>query len=146
LGPLVSKVAGGPVSFLYAAMVLVAAYAILDRCLEAPMARKLLTPIRTLGSKGLPGYAALQVTVLLLDTSPRFPRTDTVILAVVTVCGLTEYLAVRLQQRRKRTRTKALVTRPVDDAPVTSNRPQSSEEPARHENERHSPWAAGLSR
>jgi hypothetical protein len=37
---------------------------------------------------------------VLIDLRRGVPRTDLLVLAVIVVCGITEYSAVRLQQRR----------------------------------------------
>jgi hypothetical protein len=113
LGWTVHKMAGGPMAFLYAAVVLVVGYVVVERGLAYRWVATLLTPIRILGSKGLPGYAALQVAVVGLDLFPDLPRNDMVIIAVVIVCGLTEYAAVRWQEWRRRPAPGAGVDAPA---------------------------------
>jgi hypothetical protein len=114
-GRLVDKMAGGPVAFVYAAAVMVAAYVVLERALRYRAATTLLAPLRILGSKGLPGYAALQVAIVVLDLVPALPRNDGMVVLVVTICGFTEYGAVALQQQR-RGRTGLLAGGPADVA------------------------------
>ena len=104
-GHWLEKMPGGPLSFVYAAAVLVVGYVVVDRALDVRWLATVLTPIRILGSKGLPGYAALQVCAVCLDLFPGMPRNDVVIVAVVVVCGITEYVAVRWQEYRRRPRT-----------------------------------------
>jgi hypothetical protein len=101
-GRLLDKLAGGPLAFLFAGLMMVTCYALVDRGLTRRWIAVLLTPIRILGSKGLPGYAALQVVGVGLDLFPGLPRNDVVVLGVIVVCGLTEYAAVKQQERRKR--------------------------------------------
>jgi hypothetical protein len=101
-GNLLDKMSGGPLAFLYSAFVMVAAYAVLERLLRWRAMTATLTPIRILGSKGLPGYAALQLCALALDLFPHAPRNDLVLVVVIIFCGITEYSAVRLQQSRKK--------------------------------------------
>jgi hypothetical protein len=127
-GPLLYKMAGRPMAFLYAAVVMVTAYVVVEHALRWQPAGTLLSPVRILGSKGLPGYAALQVTVLVLDLFPRAPRNDLVVLAVIVICGVTEYSAVQLQLRRRQQvpRTGGVTSDIVGDEPTgeppTANR------------------------
>jgi hypothetical protein len=69
-GDLLDKMSDGPRTFPYSAFVMVAAYAVLERLLRSRAMTATLTPVRILGSKGLPGYAALQVCALALALFP----------------------------------------------------------------------------
>jgi hypothetical protein len=101
-GRTLDKMSGGPMAFVYAAVVLVAGYVIIEWVLRWRPMGVLLTPVRILGTKGLPGFVALQVTTVLIDLFPGAPRNDGVLIAVLVVCGITEYLTFTWQERRRR--------------------------------------------
>jgi hypothetical protein len=96
----VDKMSGGLLAFAFAASALTAGYAVLEHLLRTPAAWP-LGVVAIAGSKGLPGYVAMVLSLLVLQMRPSIHRNDAVVAVVVLVCGLTEYVALRLDVRRR---------------------------------------------
>ena len=102
-GRALAKMSGGWLAFLYAGVAIVVGYVAIERASRVPLVGRLLWPVKILGSKGLPGFATMVVASLVLDLTPSIPRNDAVIVAVLVLCGLAEYAALRWGFRRVRT-------------------------------------------
>ena len=98
----VSKFAGGWLSFLFAGAVLILGYALIDWLYGYAWPRRVMVPVAIAGSKGLPGYVAMMVAVLVLQTLPWVHRNDIVVALVVLVCGTTELSALKFAAWRRR--------------------------------------------
>jgi hypothetical protein len=95
------KANGGWLAFVFAGMVLIAGYALIERARAIPGAARAVRPVEIMGTKGLPGYVAMIMAVLVLDLLPGVPRTGVTAVLVATVCGLAELAAVRFAHRRR---------------------------------------------
>jgi len=100
-GRLVDKNSGGPIAFVFAAAAMVVLYAVISRARRLGWARRALVVVAVLGSKGLPGYVAMVVCLLVLELVPAIHRDDGVVLVVVVICGVVEYLALRFDGRHR---------------------------------------------
>jgi hypothetical protein len=104
----VTKFNGGFVAFLFAATALVTAYVVLDRLRQRyRLVDRVLKPIEILGLKGLPGYAAMVLFILVLNAFPGVPRNDLMVVITIVVCGVAEYGAWKLDAWRRRPRPAA---------------------------------------
>jgi hypothetical protein len=99
-GEALEKGNAGWLALVFAGTVLVTGYAMINAARRSRHLTRILRPVEILGSKGLPGYAAMVVTILVLHTLPRVPRNDLMLIAVTVVCGAAEYGAVRFANRR----------------------------------------------
>ena len=80
---------------------MVVGYAVFERARGIPKVAPVLRPVQVLGTKGLPGYVAMVLAVLVIDYLGAVPRTDATLLVVVAVCGAAEFAAVRFATRRR---------------------------------------------
>ena len=106
-GAALDKANGGWLAFLFAGAVLVVGYAVIERARRLQTVARALRPLEILGTKGLPGYVAMVLTVLALDFVPGVPRGDAVLVVIAAICGLTEYAALHLQQQVRRSQPGA---------------------------------------
>lgn len=120
LGSAISKFNGGWLAFVMAAAVLVVGYAVLTWVRQFDIARKPLAGIEVLGSKGLPGYVAMVLSILVVSMMPWFPRRDLTVVLVVIVCGFAEWGAVRFDRHRK---ARAAAAKAVDRGDVVPSSP-----------------------
>jgi hypothetical protein len=122
LGWTVTKFNGGFVAFLFAASALVTAYVVIDAVRRRyDLAARLFKPLEILGLKGLPGYAAMVLIVLVMNAFPGFPRKDLTVVLVVVLCGLAEYGSWKLDAwRRQRHRTIAEAPPASAPSPATA--------------------------
>ena len=110
LGPLLSKFPGGPLAFVFVAAALTTAYAVVEWARHWPKVDRALRPLEILGVKGLPGYVAMVLTILVFACFPGvLPRNDFTVLIVVVIAGLAEYGAWKRDQRK---RSRAAARRP----------------------------------
>jgi hypothetical protein len=91
----VAKNNGGWIAFVFAAVVLVTGYAFLERVRAIRIGEVVLRPVAMMGTKGLPGYVTMILTVVVLDFVPVIPRDDLSLIGVVALCTFAEYVAVR---------------------------------------------------
>jgi hypothetical protein len=118
----VTKFNGGFVAFAFAGALLITAYAVIDRVRgSSDLAAKLLHPIEILGLKGLPGYVAMVLTVLVLNAFPGVPRNDFMVVVVIVICGFAEYGAWKFDawRRQRQVRQRSAVAAPVAVSPAT---------------------------
>ena len=92
------KFGGGWLAFVFAAAVIVTGYTVLEWARRYPLGRKLLHPIEILGLKGLPGYMAMVLTILIIASMPQIPRNDAVVVFVIIVSGFAEWGAYRFDR------------------------------------------------
>jgi hypothetical protein len=110
-GPLLTKFPGGPLAFVFVAAALITAYAVVDWSRHWPKVNRALRPLEILGVKGLPGYVAMVLTILVFACFPGVvPRNDLTVVIVVIVAGLAEWGAWKRDQRR---RSRAAAARPA---------------------------------
>ena len=100
-GAPVDKMSGGLVAFAFAGAVLVVGYALIERLGQQRWARPTLSAVAIAGSKGLPGYVAMVLCVLVLQLVPSIPRNDAVVVLVAVICGLTELTALKVDAWRR---------------------------------------------
>lgn len=109
----VTKFNGGFVAFLFAASALVTAYVVIDALRRRyDLAARLLKPLEILGLKGLPGYAAMVLIVLVMNAFPGVPRKDLTVVLVVVLCGLAEYGSWKFDAWRRQRHRNAAVASP----------------------------------
>ena len=102
------KFGGGWLAFVFAAAVIITGYTVLEWARRYPLGRKLLHPIEIFGLKGLPGYMAMVLTILVFASMPQIPRNDVVVVFVIVVSGFAEWGAYRFDRwRRSRARARA---------------------------------------
>jgi hypothetical protein len=106
-GPALDRFNGGWLAFLFAAAAIIVTVALLEKARRVPAVSTPLRIVGILGSKGLPGFATMVLAILALDLVPSIPRSDPVNVAVIVLCGLAEYAALR-----GRARTRPRTTRP----------------------------------
>ena len=94
---------GGWLAFVYAGTMLVTGYTIIDAARRSRRLARIVRPLEILGSRGLPGYAAMVITVLILQEFRGMPRNDVMLVAVTVVCGVAEYSSMRLANHRRLT-------------------------------------------
>jgi hypothetical protein len=99
-GNALQRANGGWLAFVFAGSVLVTGYTLIEAARRSRRLARILRPLEILGSKGLPGYAAMVVTIIVLHTLPHVPRNDLTLIAVTVVCGAAEYGSVRFAGRR----------------------------------------------
>lgn len=108
VGWMFEKFGGGWLAFVFAGAVIIAGYSVLEWLRRYPLACKLLHPIEILGLKGLPGYMAMVLTILVIASMPQIPRNDVIVVFVIVVAGFAEWGAYRFDRwRRARGRTRA---------------------------------------
>jgi hypothetical protein len=107
VGSGVDKANGGWLAFIFAGAVLVAGYAVIERGRRYPWVCTALRPLEVLGSKGLPGYVTMVLAVMVIDVLHNVPRTDPVAIGIVVLCGVAEYVALRMTKRRRAATTLA---------------------------------------
>jgi hypothetical protein len=100
-GTALAKANGGWLAFLFAGAVLVTGYAGIDALRRHAVAVRVLRPIEIAGTKGLPGYAAMVLMILLIGLVPRAPHNDLVLVVIATVCGAVEYASMQLTRARR---------------------------------------------
>jgi hypothetical protein len=98
-GSALTKSNGGWLAFVFAGALLVTGYAGFQRARRVPSVNRALRPLEILGAKGLPGYVAMVLAVLVIDFLPDLPRGDAMLVAIATICGLTEYGAIHLRRQ-----------------------------------------------
>jgi hypothetical protein len=102
IGPLLTKFPGGPLAFVFVAAALITAYAVVDWSRHWPKVNRALRPLEILGVKGLPGYVAMVLTILVFACFPGvLPRNDFTVLIVVVIAGLAEWGAWKRDQRKR---------------------------------------------
>ena len=89
-------------AFVFAGTMLVTGYTIIDAARRSRRLARIVRPLEILGSRGLPGYAAMVITVLILQEFRGMPRNDLMLVAVTVVCGVAEYSSMRLASHRPR--------------------------------------------
>jgi hypothetical protein len=110
----VTKFNGGFVAFMFAASALVTAYVVLDALRRRyDLAARLMKPLEILGLKGLPGYAAMVLIVLVMNAFPGVPRKDLTVVLVVVLCGLAEYGSWKFDAWRRQRHRAAAVASPT---------------------------------
>jgi hypothetical protein len=125
-GGALTKGNGGWLAFVFAGAAMVTGYVVIDRARRLPAAARVMRPVEIIGSKGLPGYVAMVLCLLVIGDVHWLGRGDLAVVAIAGVCLATEYVAVRLGRRRARLGDRAA-------AAVVSTGDQ--EGPARREEE-----------
>jgi hypothetical protein len=117
LGTSIQKYPGGWIAFAFAGTALVVGFVVFRRLGPTRAGRAITSVLALLGRKGLPGYAAMVLALLVLNEAPWVPRNDLTVLAVVAVCGLAELGAVQRDERR---RVRSRAPAPPSPGPVAT--------------------------
>ena len=97
----VGKFGGGWLSFVFAGAVLVVGYTLIEWLRQYGWPRRVFVVVAIAGSKGLPGYVAMMVAVLVLQAAPGVHRTDATVIFVVLVCAAAEFAALKFDAWRR---------------------------------------------